>query len=129
MNTYSKDGQGRHFYNDHPAYAPNSMNGPAADAERAAPSAGWEADGEMVRTAYTLRADDDDFGQAGTLVREVFDDAQRDRLVETLTGQYNALTREEVKERFLWYWGEVDATTAERIKQNVGLSVVQNVAG
>jgi hypothetical protein len=50
------------------------------------PAETWEADGDMVRAAYTLRAEDDDFGQAGTLVREVFDDAARDRLVETVTG-------------------------------------------
>jgi hypothetical protein len=45
---------------------------------------GWEADGEMVRqrTSSPL-PEDDDFGQAGTLVREVFDQDQRDRLVDT----------------------------------------------
>ena len=37
----------------------------------------------MVRTAYTLRADDDDWGQAGTLVRDVMNDAERERLVTT----------------------------------------------
>jgi catalase len=31
----------------------------------------------MVRAAYTLRADDDDWGQAGTLVRKVVDEAAR----------------------------------------------------
>lgn len=35
----------------------------------------------MVRAAYTLREQDDDWGQPGTLVREVLDDAARDRLV------------------------------------------------
>ena len=34
-------------------------------------------DGNMVRRAYTLRAEDNDFGQAGTLVRHVLDDAAR----------------------------------------------------
>jgi catalase len=48
----------------------------------------------MVRAAYTLRAEDDDFGQAGTLVREVFDDAARDRLVETVTGALTGVTGE-----------------------------------
>ena len=36
----------------------------------------------MARSAYALHAEDDDFGQPGTLVREVFDAAQRDKLVE-----------------------------------------------
>ena len=31
--------------------------------------------GEFIRAAYTLRKDDDDWGQAGTLVRKVMDDA------------------------------------------------------
>lgn len=70
----------------------------------------------MVRSAYTLRADDDDFGQAGKLVREVFDDEQRARLVQTLVGQYNALKYGHVRERFLWYWHSIDPATGDRIK-------------
>jgi hypothetical protein len=62
-----------------PVYAPNSKGGPQADPARAAEVL-WHADGDMMRTAYTLRADDD-WGQAGTLLRDVMDDAERDRLV------------------------------------------------
>ena len=36
----------------------------------------WMSDGDMVRQAYTLREDDDDWSQAGALVREVMDDVQ-----------------------------------------------------
>jgi catalase len=86
---------------------------------RAAEPGGWASDGELVRSAYALRADDDDFCQAGTLVREVFEDAQRKRLVETLVGQYNVLKNEQVRERFLWYWNSVDPGTADRIKEQV----------
>ena len=50
-----------------------------ADPARAA-EVHWASDGDMVRTAYALRPDDDDWGQAGTLVREVLDDEARDRL-------------------------------------------------
>nr|WP_280528373.1 catalase-related domain-containing protein [Acetobacter okinawensis] len=74
----------------------------------------------MVRSAYTLRADDDDFGQAGTLVREVFDEAQRERLVETLAGQYRSLHHDQIKTRFLWYWTQIDATLAEQVKALIG---------
>ena len=59
---------------------------------------GWEADGEMVRSAYTLRADDDDFGQPGTLVREVFNDAQRAKLVDQVAGSLLGGVREPVLE-------------------------------
>jgi catalase len=121
VHSYAKDGHLRHFYNSGktPVYAPNSFGGPKADPVRAAEPSGWPSDGELVRTAYTLRADDDDFGQPGTLVREVFDDAQRKRLVETLVGQYNALKSEQVRERFLWYWHNIDSDTADRIKAQV----------
>jgi catalase len=69
-----------------PVYAPNSKGGPAADPEHYPYVEKWEADGEFVHAAYTLRQDDDDWGQAGTLVREVMDDAQRDRLVSNVVG-------------------------------------------
>ena len=52
-------------------------------------------------------------------MREVFDDEQRTRLVETLVGQYNALKHEHVRERFLWYWHCIDPATADRIKAQV----------
>jgi catalase len=120
VNSYAKDGALRHVFNDPkvPAYAPNSFGGMAADPARTE-EGGWHADGDFVYSAYTLRKDDDDFGQAGTLVRDVFDDAQRTRLVDTLVGQYNALTQPQIKERFFWYWNSIDRTTADRIKARV----------
>lgn len=127
INNYSKDGAGRHFTapKGSPVYAPNSLGGPKADAERAG-QGGWENDGALVRVAQGLQAEDDNFGQPGTLYREVFTDEQRERLIDTLTGQYQALTRPEVQERFLWYWGSVDSTLATRIRQNVGIDEPTN---
>ena len=75
VHSYSKDGAMRVQNVSDPVYAPNSKGGPAADPERYPYVEKWEADGEFVHAAYTLRADDDDWGQAGTLVREVMDDA------------------------------------------------------
>jgi catalase len=40
----------------------------------------------MVRSAYTPHEQDDDWGQPGTMVREVLDDAARDRLVSNIVG-------------------------------------------
>ena len=34
----------------------------------------WKPGGEFFHIAYTLRRDDDDFGQAGTTVGKVMDD-------------------------------------------------------
>ena len=40
----------------------------------------------MVRQAYTLRPDDDAFSQPRAMVREVFNEAQLDKLVEQVAG-------------------------------------------
>ena len=64
-----------------PVYASNSYGGPKADPSRNNESAVWYADGTIVRSAYTLREQDDDFGQADTMVHEVLDDSARERLV------------------------------------------------
>src|SRR5699024_5274719 len=70
FHSYSKDGAMRVENVSDPVYAPTSKGGPAADPQRYPENAVWEASGEFVREAYTLRPDDDDFGQAGTLVRK-----------------------------------------------------------
>ncbi len=52
---------------------------------------GWEDDGALVRESQALRADDDDFVQAGILVREVFSEAERDGFVETVAGALDGI--------------------------------------
>src|SRR5690606_23325878 len=121
-NSYLFDGNMTyHHSGSAPVYAPNSsgrgwsdQSGPAED--------GWETDTEMVRSAYTLHAEDDDFAQAGILVREVFDDAQRDAFVETVSGALAGVTSDEVLERAFWYWKSVDAGVGARIEQAVRAS-------
>ena len=81
VHSYNKDGAMRFENPGDPVYAPNTAGGPAADEARYGDDATWHTDGDMVRTAYALRADDDDFGQPGTLVREVMSQADRDNLV------------------------------------------------
>src|SRR6476659_1046288 len=86
VNTYTQDGPMAYDHRgDDPVYAPNSFGRGYAD-QVGEVEESWEADGAMVRQAYTLRADDDDFGQAGALVREVWDDEQRQAFVETVAG-------------------------------------------
>lgn len=102
-----------------PVYAPNSYGGPKADPTRADEAGLWYADGDMVRKAYTLRRDDDDFGQAGTLVREVLDAAARDRLVGNVVGHLAAGVSAPVLERALAYWRKVDKNLGDRIAEGV----------
>ena len=75
----------------------------------------WASDGEMVRAAYTLHSEDDDFGQANTLVTKVMDDAARERLVDTVSGNLAALRRDEVLKRAFEYWHNID--------QGIGASI------
>ena len=119
LNTYMFDGNMAYDHSGkQPVYAPNSEGRSWSD-QTGAVDNGWDADGGMVRDAYTLRADDDDFTQAGTLVREVFDDAQRDRLVETVAGALSGGVRSPVLERAFEYWKSIDADVGRRIEEKV----------
>ena len=102
---------------DAPVYAPNSF-GRAYQDEQGPVDNGWESDGEMVRAAYTLHAEDDDFGQAGTLVREVFSDEEREEFVNTVAGALDGVI-EPVLSRAFEYWKNVDQEIGERIEKAV----------
>jgi len=116
--SYAKDGSMRYSFSSAttPVYAPNSRGGAHADPARAAESAGWETDGELTRSAATLHPEDDDFGQAGTLYREVFDDAARARFLETITGHVGAVRSEDIRERAVQYWTYVDANLGRELR-------------
>ncbi|MGD0687876.1 MAG: catalase [Streptosporangiaceae bacterium] len=118
VRAYSKDGAMRVVNVSDPVYAPNSKGGPVADAGRAAEPL-WHVDGDMVRAASTLRRDDDDWGQAGTLVRAVLDDQARDRLVSNAAGHLLNGVTEPVLVRAFQYWKNVDLRLGERIEQAV----------
>jgi catalase len=118
VHSYSKDGTMRTIPVSDPVYAPNSKGGPQADPLRTAEPL-WHADGEMVRTAYILRAEDDDWGQAGTLVRDVMDDAARDRLVSNVAGHLLKGVTEEVLQRTFEYWKNIDKETGDKIEAAV----------
>jgi len=119
VHSYSKDGAMRINPVSDPVYAPNSKGGPAADGERYPTDSTWEAHGNMVRAPYTLRQDDDDFGQANTLVNKVLDEAARDRLVNNVSGHLLNGVEEPVLSRTFEYWRNIDQTIGDRIAQRV----------
>ncbi|WP_281967685.1 catalase [Roseovarius nanhaiticus] len=119
VHSYSKDGAMRTENVSDPVYAPNSYGGPAADPSLTDDAGQWYAEGDMVRQAYTLREDDDDWGQAGTLVRDVMDDAARSRLVANIVGHLSAGVSEQVLERAFEYWRNVDQGIGERVEKGV----------
>jgi catalase len=118
VRTYSKDGAMRMVNRTDPVYAPNSKGGPAADSEHYKP-ASWYADGEIMRSAYVPHAEDSDWGQAGTLVRTVMDDAARDRLVSNIAGHLLDGVSEPVLSRAFQYWKNVDQALGERVEKAV----------
>lgn len=119
VHSYSKDGAMRVENVSDPVYAPNSYGGPKADPALTDDAGLWHADGDMVRQAYTLRKDDDDWGQAGTLVRDVMDDGERDRLVGNIVGHLKGGVSEPILKRAFEYWRNVDKTLGDRIEKGV----------
>src|SRR4029077_12264918 len=116
---YSKDGVMRVQNASDPMYAPNSKGGPKADPARYPQVEVWEASGEFVHAAYTKRKDDDDFGQAGTLVRKVMDNAQRNRLISNVVAHLKNRVTEPVLARAFEYWRNIDKAVGDRIAMGV----------
>jgi len=119
VHSYSKDGAMRVRNVSDPVYAPNSKGGPQARPDLTDDGGLWYADGEMVRSAYTLHPEDDDWGQAGTLVREVLDDDARTRLVDNIVGHLLDGVSEPVLVRAFEYWHNVDKGLGDRIEAGV----------
>ena len=119
VHSYSKDGAMRYHTVSDPVYVPNSKGGPKADTEHYGEPAGWHTGGDMVHTAYTLHAEDDDWGQAGTLVREVLDDAARQRLVDNIVGHLLRGVTEPVLQRTFDYWHNVDKDLGNQVENGV----------
>jgi len=119
VNTYMFDGPMAYQNSgDAPVYAANSGGRPWSDKTGVIDDS-WESDGEMVRCAYTLRAEDDDFTQPGIMVREVFNDAERDALVEQVSGSLLGGVRSPVLERAFEYWKSIDPDVGRRIEEKV----------
>ncbi|MFC1415866.1 catalase [Streptacidiphilus cavernicola] len=119
VHSYSKDGAMAFRKSADPVYAPNSKGGPAADTTRFGSPPSWEVSGEITRAAYVDHPDDDDWGQAGTLVREVMDEDARTRLVDNVVGHLLNGVTEPVLQRAFDYWTRIDAGLGVRIRDGV----------
>lgn len=119
VHSYSKDGAMRMDNVSDPVYAPNSYGGPAADPSRTDEAGLWYADGDMVRKAYTLHQEDDDWGQPGTLVRQVMNDDERARLVSNVVGHLKDGVSKPILERAIQYWRHIDKDVGDRIAAGV----------
>jgi catalase len=127
VHSYNRDGHMAYLNGGDPNYAPNSYGGPVADPAAELPT--WQVEaGEIVRNAYTLHSEDDDFGQPGTLYREVLDDAARARLASNVAGHLSNGVVEPVLSRALTYWRNVDADLGARIAAGLGVSAARSSA-
>ncbi len=125
VHAYSKDGAMRVRNAHDPVYAPNSKGGPKADSEHNQP-VGWYSDGELMRSAYVPHEQDDDFVQPGRMVREVLDDAARERLVSNVVGHLLNGVTEPVLQRAFDYWRRVDKSLGDKIEAGVRAKADEN---
>lgn len=115
-NNYDKEGHMQyHHTGAAPVYAPNSYGRAYQDTQGVVDN-GWEADGELVRMAYTLHRDDDDFGQAHTLVREVYSEEERQELVNTVVDMLKSDLEEPVLSNVFAYWKSIDEEVGQAIE-------------
>jgi catalase len=121
VHSYNKEGAMTYRHaGAQPVYAPNSQGGPKADPALGA-GLTWEVPGaELGRSAYEKHAEDDDFGQAGTLVREVMGDTDREHLVSNIVTHASDRVTEEMQWRVIAYWTNVDAELGGRVAAGLG---------
>jgi catalase len=121
VHSYNKDAAMTYRHaGSQPVYAPNSYGGPEASAQQAGAVAWDVASGELGRYAYERHVEDDDFGQAGALVRDVMDDTDRAHLVGNIVGHASDHVSSEMQERVIAYWSLVDADLGKRIASGLG---------
>jgi catalase len=120
VHTYEFDGPMRYAHSGtQPVYSPNSYGGPVADERGLDASWGVHA-GAMIRAAATLHGEDDDFGQPGTLVREVLDDIGREHLAGNVVAHLKAGVTPPILERAISYWRAIDKALGDTIAAGVG---------
>jgi catalase len=121
VNNYQRDGF--MAVNDNggsaPNYEPNSFNGPRAKPD--AKEAPFELHGVANRYAYNHP--NDDFVQAGTLYRVVYDEAERTRLVNNIVNAMKGVSREDIKVRAVRNFYLADPEYGTRIAVGLGIDI------
>ncbi|GAA0954339.1 catalase [Nonomuraea longicatena] len=122
VTSYNFDGPMTYRNMRDPVYAPNSAGGPVADP---APFEGadYQVAGEIVRSAYTLHADDDDYVQPRALWENVLSDTDREHLVGNIVGHASAPeVTAEMKKRVVAYWRNVHKDLGQGVAEGLGVS-------
>ena len=130
VNTYEHEGSMAFLFNNEndPAYSPNRYGKGAGyldDGETSAQPNGQASDlyvnpdphgTDLVRAPYVKHQDDDDFMQAGILYREVYDDGEKERLVDNITNAMGGVS-EQVEQQVYEYWTNVDEELGARVRE------------
>ncbi|MPZ88771.1 MAG: catalase [Nitriliruptorales bacterium] len=120
VHSYNRDGAMRYENPGDPVYAPNSYGGPRADAERYGEGYHMQVNGRLTRSPYRLHPDDDDCTQPGTLYREVLSQTDREHLVGNIVGHVKQGATDEMRQRVIDYWRNVDADLGARVSKGLG---------
>jgi catalase len=118
VHSYNKDGSMRYLNPGDPVYAPNSYGGPVADPALFADDT-YEVTGEIMRTAYTKRRDDDDFVQPRALYEKAMTDSDRDHLITNITAHVKAGVLPETQPRVIEYWTNVSPDLGARVAKEL----------
>ncbi|TQS24316.1 catalase [Microbispora hainanensis] len=122
VHSYNRDGHMRYRNPGDPVYAPNSVNGPAAD-----PSLyegeNYRVAGEIIRSAHVRHREDDDFVQPRALWENVLSDVDRDHMVSNILGHASAPeVTADMKKRVAGYWANVHKDLGQRVAQGLGVA-------
>src|SRR5690606_30847887 len=122
VHSYNKDGAMTYVNPGDPVYAPNSMGGPVADPDLWAGES-YEVAGEIVRSAYRLHREDDDFVQPRALREKVLSDTDRGDTVHGLVLHASAPeVSGDMKQRVVDYCRDVHKDLGDRVAKGLGVN-------
>jgi catalase len=119
VNSYNKDGAMRLANPGDPVYAPNRQGGPEArPGEHGEAFSSWVT-GDLMRAPYKKHAEDDDFGQARTLIDKVLTESEIDHLVENVVGHAGNGVSSEMQSNVVDYWCKIHESVGRRIRSGL----------
>ncbi|HEY0542173.1 MAG TPA: catalase [Actinoallomurus sp.] len=122
VHSYNKDGAMRYENYGDPVYAPNTVGGPQADPSLYEGES-YGITGEIVRAAYTLHSQDDDYGQPRALYENVLSDTDRANLAGNIVGHASRPeVTDEMKARVVEYWRNVAKELGDNVAKGLGVN-------
>jgi catalase len=122
VHSYNKDGAMRYENYGDPVYSPNTAGGPQADPSQYE-GEGYGVTGEIVRAAYTLHPEDDDYGQPRALYENVLSETDRAHLAGNIVGHASRPeVTAEMRSRVVEYWRNVSKELGDNVAKGLGVN-------